>query len=305
MNNSEKNVSTHYNKMSQRTFDQREKSVTFAVRKLHNWIKSVLISESSLSKNEDCGGIKKVLDLACGSGGDIKKWQSSCSKLLYRGVDISPQSIEEAKRRYDEMMLKKKRKRYNDDAHDCKFYCADMMDVGKIHDIVNDGPYDIISVQFALHYAVNSRDRAEKFASSISSLLKSGGRLIMTFPDACVFNRRRTRFGEEFGNPYYRVNDIKLNDEEGKQIVSYHFTMPECVENCKEYVVPKTILEDAFGSTGSFDQPSYCNFRDYIQEKWKPHSDLRSRMGIHSSMIHDQSLWDCTGFYTVFTIAKN
>ena len=50
-------------------------------------------------------GARRLLDLACGRGGDLLKWADADVQEVV-GVDLSPKEIEEANRRYRE--LKKK-----------------------------------------------------------------------------------------------------------------------------------------------------------------------------------------------------
>ena len=66
------------------------------LRNLNNWIKLLLI-------NTYCKEKSRVLDLACGKGGDLKKWKER-SILHYVGVDIADGSIADAVRRYKGMM---------------------------------------------------------------------------------------------------------------------------------------------------------------------------------------------------------
>ena len=76
----------------------REDSETIFVRKFNNFIKTMLIQEftNKLGRN------LSVLDLCCGKGGDLKKWQKQNVKH-YVGCDLSPNSVNEALRRYLEM----------------------------------------------------------------------------------------------------------------------------------------------------------------------------------------------------------
>lgn len=71
-------------------------------------------------------GKMNVLDLACGKGGDLKKWKNaSCMEHLV-AVDISQGSIVNCQSRYQDM---KKRNRY---LFDAEFIVADCTRVGII-----------------------------------------------------------------------------------------------------------------------------------------------------------------------------
>ena len=84
-----------YNKRD-KTKEERLMSSVLHLRNLNNWIKLLLI-------NTYCKEKSRVLDLACGKGGDLKKWKER-SILHYVGVDIADGSIADAVRRYKGML---------------------------------------------------------------------------------------------------------------------------------------------------------------------------------------------------------
>ena len=65
------------------------------LKKFHNDVKRELIKSYA-------GRARRVLDLACGRGGDLHKWTDAGIKHVV-GVDLSPKEIEEAKRRFREL----------------------------------------------------------------------------------------------------------------------------------------------------------------------------------------------------------
>ena len=90
----------------------RDKSELKTLRSVHNRIKSSLILDAVTSSSARADAPLRVLDLACGRGGDLDKWtQAAVSRcagrggdnratLAYVGVDISSKSVETAKKRY-------------------------------------------------------------------------------------------------------------------------------------------------------------------------------------------------------------
>ena len=66
------------------------------VRKFHNNVKRSLIKEHMKKKQTQSN---RLLDLACGRGGDIHKW-ISCGVSDVLAVDGDYGSIEEAQKRY-------------------------------------------------------------------------------------------------------------------------------------------------------------------------------------------------------------
>ncbi len=61
-------VVRHYNARPQRDTQARQESPIFHLKALNNWIKSVLIDQ--FSRRGD-----RALDMCCGKGGDLLKWQ--------------------------------------------------------------------------------------------------------------------------------------------------------------------------------------------------------------------------------------
>ncbi|KAL0353555.1 UNVERIFIED_CONTAM: cap guanine-N7 methyltransferase 1 [Sesamum angustifolium] len=78
-------VADHYSSRTNQTLEEREASPIIHLKKLNNWIKSVLIQ--LYTKKGDA-----VLDLACGKGGDLIKWDKA--KIgYYVGIDIANGSV--------------------------------------------------------------------------------------------------------------------------------------------------------------------------------------------------------------------
>uniref|UniRef100_A0A7N0TYA2 mRNA (guanine-N(7))-methyltransferase n=1 Tax=Kalanchoe fedtschenkoi TaxID=63787 RepID=A0A7N0TYA2_KALFE len=63
-------VADYYSARTNKTSEQREASPIIRLKKLNNWIKSVLIQ--LYARRGD-----SVLDLACGKGGDLIKWDKA------------------------------------------------------------------------------------------------------------------------------------------------------------------------------------------------------------------------------------
>ncbi|GJX32623.1 mRNA cap guanine-N7 methyltransferase 1 [Tanacetum coccineum] len=89
-NNVAKKIADHYGARTNRTLEEREASPIIHLKKLNNWIKSVLIQ--LYAKRGDA-----VLDLACGKGGDLIKWDKA-NIGYYVGIDEAEGSIEDCKR---------------------------------------------------------------------------------------------------------------------------------------------------------------------------------------------------------------
>ena len=126
------------------SLSQRNQSRIYYLRNLNNWIKSVLIARYiDRVSNEKRGDEVNILDLCCGKGGDLKKWQmGSVDHVTF--VDISSASIDICKERYDSLKPNRFRGR---------LFSADFI----VHDCTTplylERQYGIVSCQFALHYA--------------------------------------------------------------------------------------------------------------------------------------------------------
>ncbi|CAB4268761.1 unnamed protein product [Prunus armeniaca] len=78
-------VEDHYSARTNQTLEEREANPIIHLKKLNNWIKSVLI-QLYASRGD------VVLDHACGKGGDLIKWDKA--KIgYYVGIDIAEGSV--------------------------------------------------------------------------------------------------------------------------------------------------------------------------------------------------------------------
>ena len=76
--------------------DIRGASDTIFVKKMNNFIKTLLIQEVTFKKRD-----LSVLDLCCGVGGDLNKWQRA-GIAHYVGSDLSEKSVKEAHSRHQQ-----------------------------------------------------------------------------------------------------------------------------------------------------------------------------------------------------------
>ena len=64
--------------------------------------------------------------------------------------------------------------------------------------IAETDKFDVVSIQFAIHYMMSTRKRARRFFHTVSSLLEIGGNLIATTIDARVVLERLMAVGKDF-----------------------------------------------------------------------------------------------------------
>nr|XP_033508773.1 mRNA cap guanine-N7 methyltransferase-like isoform X2 [Nicotiana tomentosiformis] len=82
-------LADHYSARTNQTLKEREASPIIHLRKLNNWINNVLIQ--LYAKRGDA-----VLDLPCGKGGDLIKWDKA-KIVYYVGIDIADSWIRKVK----------------------------------------------------------------------------------------------------------------------------------------------------------------------------------------------------------------
>lgn len=144
---------------------QRAQGEALPLKQYHNAIKRALITRFA-------GGAPRLLDLACGRGGDIHKWFDAGVQYAL-GVDLSPGEIEEAKRRFAEASAKR------GGGLVAEFQVCDTLGSAPF---AAPPPFDAVSCMFAAHYFFVSESAASTFLSNVSANLKPGGFFFGTVP---------------------------------------------------------------------------------------------------------------------------
>ena len=229
-------VKQHYNAVPQRGREWRKTDSRIkGLRSFNNWIKSVIIQK--FSPNEDYapraqerGGMVfaegpstskglLVLDIGCGKGGDLGKWQQAPQPVeLYVGIDNADISIDQAKDRYRQMSGRGGggrggraggHGRPQRPLFQGEFYVQDAFGdtinkVALIRDVGFDGSsgpsrfggggFDVVSMMFCMHYAFESEAKARQMLKNVAGALKKGGRFIGTIPNSDVISDRVQKF---------------------------------------------------------------------------------------------------------------
>lgn len=94
-------VASHYNTLEEKGLAERSKSRIFHMRNFNNWIKSMLINEyiTKIRDSSKLGAPLRVLDMCCGKGGDLYKWEKAHITHLIC-TDIAAVSVEQCEDRY-------------------------------------------------------------------------------------------------------------------------------------------------------------------------------------------------------------
>jgi len=149
----------------------RELGASAPLKKYHNDIKRRLITRFAKP-----GG--RLLDLACGRGGDIRKWFDA-NIAFVKGIDLSPGEIQEAESRYAGT---RKDWRYRMSRTQCVFVATDKVgkeDLG----LGNEEPYDAVTCMFAIHYFFATEQTLHCFLRNASAALADRGFFFGTCPD--------------------------------------------------------------------------------------------------------------------------
>ena len=215
-----------------RSLTTRADSRLYHMRAFNGWVKATQIQELDprIVKN---GRVQpksplRVLDLACGKGGDLTKWTLHERGMSnYVGIDVARGSLRDAAERAREMRKRKKlnkaiftvadlgadvpgRKKSSSHKQMQKLSSWSLQDESEYESgtpefkmvrgggISETDKFDIVSIQFAIHYMMSSRKRARRFFHTVSQLLEVGGNLVCTTIDARVVVNRMIDLGHDF-----------------------------------------------------------------------------------------------------------
>ncbi|PWA90963.1 mRNA capping enzyme family protein [Artemisia annua] len=300
-----KKVADHYSARTNQTLEEREASPIIHLKKLNNWIKSVLIQ--LYAKRGD-----SVLDLACGKGGDLIKWDKAHIGY-YVGIDIAEGSIEDCRTRYNgDADHHQRRKKFSFPA---RLMSGDCFEVRLDRALADDAPFDLCSCQFAMHYSWSTEARARRALANVSSLLRPGGIFIGTMPDANVIVKKlRAADGLIFGNSVYWIHfDDEFSEKKFKSSspfgIKYKFHLEDAVD-CPEWVVPFPVfkaLAEEYDLELVFVKNSHAFVHEYMK---KPEFvDLMKRLGALGDGNQDQTTlspdeWEVAYLYLAYVLRK-
>lgn len=205
------------------------------MRAYHNKVKGQLIQDAMklCKKTQDI----KVLDLACGRGGDMFKWDRS-SVGLYVGVDVNQAFLDEAKERATKL-LHIRPKFYQCDLETQSFHLTDYVahkhstsdeslsvpteidwslldeefqDPASVDMTVDPHePFDIVSLQFCLHYFFKNKDTFNTLFKTIDYSLSTNGIVIITTLDGnAIYDHIMTATEDESCGSFEVTENIKI-----------------------------------------------------------------------------------------------
>lgn len=227
-------VMNHYNQRANTSVEQRVESPIFGLKAFNNWVKSVLIAKftRTVLDNPPRGPLRgKVLDLGCGKGGDLRKWEKA-RIAEYVALDVAAVSVDHARARWQKMGSRN-RFRAEFAAADCFVESIDNV----LPPEVFATPFDVVSMQFCMHYAFESEAKAEAMMRNVASHLRPGGVFLGTIPNPDQLLDQLAQGERAWGNSVYRIT---FDSAEGERPVygdRYQFFLQDAVDDVPEYVV--------------------------------------------------------------------
>lgn len=138
-----------------------------------------------------------VLDIGCGKGGDLGKWQLAPQPVeLYVGLDPAETSVKQASDRYNGMRRGRK------PIFEARFVAKDCFgewigEVPIVQEVGIDpnagagtvsrfggGRFDVVTMMFSMHYSFESEEKVKMMLKNVAGSLKKGGRFIGVAPNS-------------------------------------------------------------------------------------------------------------------------
>ncbi len=251
--------------------------------------------------------------MACGKGGDLPKWKEA-GIGAYCGIDIAPESV-----RTDGRL------RYNTGrfTFPAALFVADCFEAPLAPALLPRGPFDVISCQFALHYAFGSEARVRRALENISSLLRTGGVFLGTTADADVLVRKLRashglRFGNDvFGCAFHASLGSKTFEGRAPFGLEYRFTLADAVDDVAEYLVHKPTLERLAAEYG-LRLVLWQNFHQFVHARLRVPEDRQLWVSRGLGGVLDDATgaaqppgcalsadeWEVAHLYAVYAFAK-
>lgn len=301
-------VVDHYNLRPEVGVKQRKESPIIGLKNFNNWVKSVLITQFGHPALAAAGTGKrrgKVLDMGCGKGGDLIKWGKARIREML-AVDIANVSVEQARQRWESMRTPRFDASFA--ALDC--YTEPLTKAFTPQQLAQ--PFDVVSMQFCMHYAFETSQKARCMLKNVSEWLRPGGVFLGTVPNADQLLARLDQLPPDskdlsFGNSVYK---IRFEERTSRPLFGhrYYFYLRDAVEDVPEYIVEWDNFVEMAAQYGL--HPVFKKeFHEVFQEN-REHDDFKQlmvRMNVcdasgASSM--DDEEWEAVNIYIAFAFEK-
>jgi len=246
--------------------------------------------------NNNAGEIN-ILDVACGRGGDLGKYFNTFRVGAYVGVDVSSVALAEAEQRAAAMRAKHAPRSFS-------FVCCDAGD-GALAARVGNVHFDLVSVQFALHYFCPSEAKAVAMLRDLHALAKPGATLLATMLDGDAVDAA-LRGGTAWRNDVCAVELVQAGDA-GSWGRSVKFTLGDAVVGLEEPLVPNAGLESAAAQAG-WRMQAAANFARLVSnELAQPQSEFFA-LAVAMKALAERGMsaaeWAACGLYRAVVMVK-
>ena len=268
-------------------------------RALCNALKALSIQVAVDALKTTNKGRISVCDLACGKGGDICKWMQHRPRLFI-GIDGSETCINEASRRHSNLLAT------GQCCMEASFVCQDICDVNQtLH--INNESIDIVSCNFFLQFACESREVFVKVIGDIHRICRPGGLFVAIIPDGdralSLLSKNMTHI-INFGHFKLRKNSCHCDLHESQAYgYAYDFALNDVF--CTEYILPPKLLDIELNVNGFlpyFEDKFYsCPAQNFFKENLA-HRNLIT--GVLKDKFLTEIDWLSLGFFRVFVAKK-
>ena len=279
--NRSSNVAEHYNARPNQGIAARESSLIYRLRAFNNWVKAVQIGMHTKPQ-------MSVLDLACGKGGDLGKWDRARIQR-YHGIDIAPVSIQHAQERLRDMNVSFKASFESRDAFSLPFTL--------------DFDCDVVSCQFALHYAFKDERTLNQALENISKCLKPDGLFFGTIADGSQIRKMQKYENSVFSIKF--ANEKWREQSGGVFGIEYTFNLVDAIDNCPEYLSNHMILE-AIAETYGLELLYFCPFKEFYMQHAPRNAQMLERMHVveNGRMMLSSDEMQVAELYSAFCFRK-
>lgn len=318
----------HGHNRSQR---ERKSSKAIQVKEASNYIKTTLV-------NTACAGVAlragrhpretlHVLDLGCGCGGDLQKWNLNAngSPVIYHGCDISETRIEAAVERWVDM-ARRNAARGGGMVRQAHFKTNDMVEeLGDVHTTTNEkgSPEKspcVVSCMFALHYAVDSWERAGEMARCMAEACVRDSTVyigtVVNFERLCTLVANKGDGAGSWSNSLCSVQfdsedawraacELQLNPNVPTYGITYTFSLCDSLTSCPECNIPTHFFElvrQQCGSRGQLSVVSFPEWQACPRSKAHTPSGLWAKMCKSHANAVDHDSREVLSLYDVFIL---
>jgi mRNA (guanine-N7-)-methyltransferase len=282
-------VADHYNARPNLGKESRAESLIYNMKNFNNWVKSILISKYLRPGYS-------VLDMCGGKGGDLLKWTKGRIAHLVL-ADVALISVKHALERYNSL---------RNITFPAIFICADCFEAKLSAYLPPSLDFDFVSVQFSLHYAFETEERARAMLRNVTEKLRPGGYFVGTIPDSYyIVKRLRNTEGLSFGNSVY---SIKFDQKEHFPAFGckYRFFLEDAVDSVPEYLVHFPTFQSLAAEYG-LELRMQARFHDFYQQNIQNNENIQllykmNCLNAEGTISPDE--WEASGLYLVFAFQK-